>query len=169
MPAGHRQPEYGRTAQYGQTFRSVRLRPFEPRDQREARAVLSAGFREHFGDAYDEAGDHDLDDLSAMFSAGLFLVAELDGHIAGTGGLVLHDDGTGEVRRMSTRRDHRRQGVGSAVLDALLEEARARGCRRVVLGTEAVWDDAGSFYRAHGFREYDRPGASIWFELLLTS
>ena len=149
------------------TPRKPFIRPFRRPDQDDARRLLAAGFREHFGDAYDEAEDHDLDDVAALFLDGVFLVAILDRRIVGTGGLVVLDDQTAEVRRMSTRRKYRRGGVASAVLSALLDEARVRGCRRVILGTEVAWDDAVSLYRSHGFREAARPGSSIWFELAL--
>ncbi len=142
------------------------VRPFRPEDQAEARAVLAASWRERFGDEYDEAEDHDLDDVSVPFASGLLLVATLDGQIVGTGGLIVRDDEAAEVRRMSTKREYRRRGVASAILRRLLDEARTRGCRRVVLGTEAAWDDAVSLYHAHGFREIARPDSSVWFELL---
>ena len=147
--------------------RALLVRPFQPTDEEEARSVLAAGFKEQFGDAYDEAGDHELDDVSAPFSQGLFLVAVVEGRVVGTGGLVVPADDAAEIRRMSTKREYRRRGVASAVLRALLDEAWTRGCRRVVLGTEAAWDDAVSFYRAHGFGETERPGSSIWFERVL--
>lgn len=144
------------------------IRPFEPADQDDARRLLAAGYREHFGPAYDEAQDPALADAAALFSNGVFLVAVLDGRIAATGALLVQDGETAEVMRMSTAREQRRRGIGAAVLDRLLDEARARGCRRVVLGTEAAWEDSVSFYRAQGFRETHRVGGtSIWFELKL--
>jgi ribosomal protein S18 acetylase RimI-like enzyme len=66
---------------------------------------------------------------------------------------------------MSTARRFRRSGVGSAVIRRLLAEAQRRGMRRVVLGTEAWWDDAVAFYLAQGFRKTRRSGTAQWFAI----
>lgn len=59
---------------------------------------------------------------------------------------------------MSTAADHRRRGVGSAVLRALLAHARERGYSVVILSTVERWDDAVAFYAAAGFRVTHRTG-----------
>jgi predicted GNAT family N-acyltransferase len=45
----------------------------------------------------------------------------------------------------------RRSGVGSAILGALIEQARRRGMRRVMLNAQT---QAAAFYRRHGFTAY---------------
>jgi predicted GNAT family N-acyltransferase len=54
----------------------------------------------------------------------------------------------GRIGRMAVAREWRRRGVGSAILRALLDEARARGCVRVELHAQV---HALSFYEKHGF------------------
>jgi GNAT superfamily N-acetyltransferase len=45
----------------------------------------------------------------------------------------------------------RGRGIGGALVDAALAQARAAGCRRVTLLTDADNADAHRFYRRHGF------------------
>ena len=56
--------------------------------------------------------------------------------------------------------DARRQGVGSALLEAAEERARERGARSLRVETQDVNVPACRFYHAHGFRlERTTPGA----------
>ena len=54
----------------------------------------------------------------------------------------------GHIGRMAVRRDARGAGAGSAVLRALMERARQRGDREVVLHAQLAAQD---FYARHGF------------------
>jgi len=54
----------------------------------------------------------------------------------------------GHIGRMAVKKNSRGYGVGGALLDALVELARQRGDKRVVLNAQTV---AEPFYAAHGF------------------
>jgi predicted GNAT family N-acyltransferase len=54
----------------------------------------------------------------------------------------------GHIGRMAVKKNARGYGVGGALLDALVELARGRGDKRVVLNAQTV---AEPFYAAHGF------------------
>ena len=54
----------------------------------------------------------------------------------------------GHIGRMAVLRQARGTGVGGAILKGLMEKARARGDRRVVLSAQT---HAAEFYLAHGF------------------
>ena len=97
----------------------------------------------------------------------MFFVATVDGEIAGTGGFHQQPDGTAQIVRMSTAVSHRRRGVGRALVDRLIDESRARRCRRVTLATNADWDDAVAFYRACGFEEILRTDTGVVFAMAL--
>jgi predicted GNAT family N-acyltransferase len=67
-----------------------------------------------------------------------------DGTAVGTGRLLPD----GQIGRMAVVKEWRRQGVGAAILEALVEEARRRGHTEVVLSAQL---QAAEFYRDHGF------------------
>jgi YbgC/YbaW family acyl-CoA thioester hydrolase len=71
-----------------------------------------------------------------------------------TGRLVESEPGVAQIGRMAVLSGIRGGGIGRSVLDALLEAARARGCRRVVLHAQA---SALPFYRRAGFVEGGAP------------
>ena len=68
------------------------IRPFAATDQDAARWLILEGLGGHFG-FIDETMNPDLDDIALTFSDAVFLVAEIDGVIVGTGGLMVRDDG----------------------------------------------------------------------------
>jgi putative acetyltransferase len=76
-----------------------------------------------------------------------------DGALAGIGALKALGDQTGELKSMRTHPDHLRQGVAAALLDHILDEARARGYRRVSLetGVGESFEPALALYRKRGF------------------
>jgi putative acetyltransferase len=75
--------------------------------------------------------------------------------IAGIGALKELPDSTGEVKSMRTHPDHLGKGVGRAVLERIIEEARARGLRRLSLetGDGPAFKAALALYRRRGFVE----------------
>ena len=54
----------------------------------------------------------------------------------------------GHIGRMAVLKDWRRRGVGDAILEALVAEARKRGHAEVVVAAQL---QAAEFYRNHGF------------------
>jgi putative acetyltransferase len=73
--------------------------------------------------------------------------------VAGIGALKALDDGSGEIKSMRTHPGHLRQGVGAAILDRIIAEARGRGLTRLSLetGRGPAFDAALSMYRTRGF------------------
>ena len=65
-----------------------------------------------------------------------------------TGRLLDHAPGVAKIGRMAVQAPMRGSGVGRAVLDALLQAARARGDREVLLHAQT---SAAAFYRRAGF------------------
>jgi ribosomal protein S18 acetylase RimI-like enzyme len=57
--------------------------------------------------------------------------------------------GAAEIRFLWVDESRRYSGVGSHVLRAAEEEARSRGCRKIVLSTHSF--QAPDFYRKHGY------------------
>lgn len=144
----------------------IHIRCFQPTDQEAARALILAGMEEHW-DTIDPTLNPDLDDIGAHYAYGVFLIAEREGKIVGTGALLPEDERTGRVVRMSVASDARRQGLGSRILKRLINEARVRGYQHLVLETTSTWDEAIAFYRHHGFRVVGRRDGDTHFERAL--
>lgn len=75
-----------------------------------------------------------------------FRVAELDGRLAGCGALHVMWEDLAEVRTLAVDRSLARRGVGGALLEALLQDARELGIGRVFCLTFEV-----DFFARHGF------------------
>jgi putative acetyltransferase len=80
----------------------------------------------------------------------LFFAARLDGVAVGCGGVAFYD-GYAEVKRMFTRPTTRRQGVASALLRRLEDEARRAGHAVLRLETGMYQAEAIAFYERAGF------------------
>lgn len=131
----------------------VTIRDFRSEDQAMVRTLVLAGLGDHFG-TIDETMNPDLDDITAAYVAtgARVVVAEFDGAIVGTGTLVEAQPGVGRLVRMSVARGQRGRGIGRSLVHCLLDEARARGWRRVLVETTDDWQDAIGLYRACGFQ-----------------
>ncbi len=81
------------------------------------------------------------------------------GRALGTGRMLEHVPGVAKIGRMAVAASSRHGGVGRAVLDALLDAARARGDREAVLHAQL---GAAPFYERAGFvrrgPEFDEAG-----------
>lgn len=142
------------------------IRPFIPDDQDAAKRLVNDGLGERFG-FVDASFNPDLDDIAAHYVARghPFVVAECNGELVGTGCLVVAPDGTsGQMVRVSVRRDQRGKGIGRALVEHLVAVARVRGLRRVWMETNAGWESAIRLYEGSGFRQVARTGALVWLE-----
>lgn len=84
-----------------------------------------------------------------------YLVAEVGGVVAGHATASIVAD-IAELQRIAVDPAHRRRGLATALLDAVVDLARASGADRLLL--EVREDNAGAlaFYAARGFVEVDR-------------
>lgn len=143
------------------------IRRFRPADQAAARAVILAGLQDHWG-TLDPAYNRDLDDLGQTFAGGEFWVADAQGEIVGTAGLLVRGPDTGEVVRVSVARAWRRLGLGRRLMAALVATAETRGLRTLTTETTASWADAIAFYEALGFRRTHLRAGDQYFALTLS-
>lgn len=87
--------------------------------------------------------------------------ARVDGELAGIGGLEVQEDGVGELKRFFVTPSHRGTGVADAVLESLIDYARAHQLDQVRLETGDKQHAAMAFYRRHGFVEIPRFGPYV--------
>ncbi len=82
-----------------------------------------------------------------------FFAARSDGVLLGVGALKVLEDGDGELKSMHTLAESRGSGVGAAILERLVQEARTRGLSRVSLetGSMEAFAPARRMYARAGF------------------
>jgi ribosomal-protein-alanine N-acetyltransferase len=84
-----------------------------------------------------------------------YLVAEVEGEVIGhvTASIVAD---IAELQRIAVDRDHRRTGLATALLDAVVEAATKGGADRLLLEVREDNTGALAFYAARDFIEIDR-------------
>ncbi|MBK9739630.1 MAG: amino-acid N-acetyltransferase [Actinobacteria bacterium] len=94
-----------------------------------------------------------------------FLVAEIDGLVVGCGAVHVMWEDLAEVRTLAVDPKYVGRGIGSTILIALMDRARALGVTRVFCLTFMV-----RFFASHGFHEIDdTPVDTAVYEQLLQS
>ena len=115
-------------------------------------------------DIYADAGDVETGALSAEMKAafdGVFLVARRGGAAVACGGVLVLDDGTGELRRVYARPEERGTGTAQALIAELERAASERGISRIVLETGDRQTRAIAFYEALGYRQIPLYGEHV--------
>lgn len=95
-------------------------------------------------------------DLNGLKSPDIHFWSAWDGDcVVAVGALKRLSESHGEIKSMHTEQSHRRKGIGSAVLEHIIERARQMGLSRLSLetGSWAYFKAAREFYRRHGFVE----------------
>ena len=121
------------------------------------RADVVALLTEHLADMHATSpaeSVHALDPDGLVARDVAFWTVREGGALLGCGALAPLDAAAGEVKSMRTAGAARGRGVATLVLAALLEEARRRGHRSVLLetGTDAYFAPARRLYERHGFQ-----------------
>ncbi|MBS1845846.1 MAG: GNAT family N-acetyltransferase [Actinobacteria bacterium] len=119
--------------------------------------------------------DHALE-VDELIDQDIVLFAAREGaEVVGVGALKELDEHHGELKTMHTAEASRGRGVGRAMLDHLVTEARGRGYRRVSLETGSMdaFAPAQALYEGAGFRPcepfgpYRRTRHSVYLTLPL--
>jgi putative acetyltransferase len=108
-----------------------------------------------FANSHSPAEDvHALDVHGLLDPRLTFFSYRLGDEVLGVGALKELDSWHGELKSMHTAEQARGQGIGRAMVDHLLEVARARGYHRVSLetGSMAAFEPARSLYTKLGFQ-----------------
>lgn len=141
-------------------------------EAREAVAAYLLELDERFEEGFDRSeADHDEEKFGG--DHGRFIVALLDGHVVGCGGLTTLGEGVAEIKRMWVAKGARGRGVAGLIRRRLEELAAELGHNVVRLDTNRALTNAIEMYRAAGYtgveRYNDNPYADFWFEKRLTS
>jgi putative acetyltransferase len=106
-------------------------------------------------------------------AGGFFVVARVDGALAGCGGVIPFDAAAGEVKRIFVAHDFRGRGIARAIMADLEQRARAYGYRSLRLETGIKQGAAIGLYEAIGYErvacwgDYAGDPTSVCFEKLL--
>ena len=96
----------------------------------------------------DEQGVSPKLEMDEFDDVAVHAVAYKDGVVVGTGRLILDTPTEARIGRMAIEASFRRNGLGSAVLAFLENEARTRGIIRIILHTQYY---VKNFYSNHGY------------------
>lgn len=101
-------------------------------------------------DEYLEDNIAQLEEFTAP--CGLF-IAKVDGQSVGCAGFRQNNQRTAEIKRMYVKPEYRRQGIGRALLQAVISEATKLGYSKIRLDTAIFAKEAQKLYRSFGFQE----------------
>lgn len=156
-------------SQEGSVEAGVGIRTAGPDDAPTVAAILAAGSLRASEDPTDvDAYRAALEEL-ADGGPSRVMVAEVDGQVVGVCQLIvfrhLQERGglCAEIESVHVEAGMRGRGIGAALLDAAVEEARAAGCYRVQLTSNKARTDAHRFYARHGF-EASHEGFKLYFD-----
>ena len=145
------------------------VRTFREADQQGVRDLVLDGMRERWAERYDPTYNGDLDDIARTYvAAGAEVIVIGDSvQILATGILLSGADGRGRMVRVSVDAGRRREGLGRRVVEELVERARRRGMRELLVRTDTPWASAVALYVACGFVEVGRDEHDTHFALTL--
>jgi ribosomal protein S18 acetylase RimI-like enzyme len=131
-----------------------RVRSFQACDQTACRRLYVEGLLG--GKLAENDTGSDVDDIDAGYmksDGNHFWVAEAPGgEVVGMVGVQHHQADVGEIRRLRVAQDHRRRGIGSALVEAALKFCQDRQCLKVTLDTFMEREPALRLFEKFGFR-----------------
>jgi GNAT superfamily N-acetyltransferase len=139
---------------------AIHLRRLESEDElapvialaREFGDWASERIRDEFGIVIPPEKDHPTHLLNELLEPECRLyVAEVDGEAVGVGGLKRLGAGVAEIKRMYVRPAARGLGVGRAIVERLIGDARELGYETIYLESASFMHSAHKLYRSVGF------------------
>jgi len=133
---------------------AVKIRSYRPKDQAACRKLYVEGLVG--GAIADNDTGLDIADIenAYMKTPGNHLwVAENDaGDVVGMLGVQRSEPGTAEIRRLRVLREHRRRGIGSALLEEALRFCQRRSYLKITLDTWIDREPAIKLFEKFGFK-----------------
>ena len=99
--------------------------------------------------------EKELPQFETLFTppSGLFVLAHVEGELAGCAGLLVHHGRTAELKRVYVRPAHRGLNLGEALVRRLMELAPTLNVSHLILDAVAPTTHAQALYRRMGFTE----------------
>ncbi len=111
-------------------------------------------------DHYQLTESHDLmilDDPkgTVLDRGGYIWMAEADGKIVGSAGLMKEEDGVYELVKMAVTKSHRGKGISRLLIERCLYKARELGAKKVTLYSNHQLQTAIGLYEKYGFHHVE--------------
>lgn len=140
-----------------QTIGTWNIRGFRPEDLPACRKLYNEGLLG--GKLAENDTGLDIDDIESVYmhtSGNHFWVVENQlGQVVGMIGVQHHEEGVGQIRRLRVAQDHRRRGIGSAVLEVAVKFCRENQYLKVAMESFTEREPAVEMFRKFGFRHGD--------------
>lgn len=132
----------------------VKVRSFKPSDLPACRKLYIEGLIG--GKIAENDTGLDIDDIEAAYMnvpGCHFWVAELPGgEVVGMIGVQQHDEGVGEIRRLRVAKEHRRKGIGGALVETAVKFCQEKQYLKVTLDTFMEREPAIKLFEKFRFR-----------------
>jgi GNAT superfamily N-acetyltransferase len=129
----------------------LRIVPFRAEHADSFRELNLAWIRKHFTVEPRDARDLGDPETYILAPGGYIFMAELRDEPVGTAALMREEDGVFELAKMTVSEAVRGLGVGRALGEAAIAQARAIGARRIELYTNSSLTPAIALYHSLGF------------------
>ena len=93
-----------------------------------------------------------LENINEYFKSGYFLVAEYQNEVIGSLGVVPESNSELRLKRMSVKKEFRRQGIAKNLLERIEKWALKHNFKEIILGTSEIQKDATRFWVDSGFK-----------------
>jgi len=150
-----------------QDLKTIQFEMVNKSNQKEAREIILDGMREQWG-VLDLNFNHDLDNIyeNYLVKGDIFLLGIYKNRVVCTGALQ-KEMTFGRIVRMSVKKEWRKKGFGTIMLQKLLTIARDANYEKVVVETTKTWKDAIYFYKKNGFEKFSVDKFNVHFMLVL--
>lgn len=129
-------------------------------------ALIKLMFRQYFRWITEDNGinlsyqgvESEIADLPGEFSPpeGCLLIAEMDDNLVGGVALRPFEPGICEMKRLFVKPEYRSKGVGKALANEIISEAKKKGYKKMLLDTGDFMVAAQKLYSSLGFRIVDQ-------------
>ena len=138
-------------------------RKFQNQDQTQIEFLVATGLRntainqdvsirERIEKYINESLQNDLGNINEYFKSGFFLVAEYKNEIIGSLGAIPESNSELRLKRMSVKKEFRRQGIAKNLLGRIEKWALSHNFKEIILGTSEIQKDAVRFWTDSEFK-----------------
>jgi ribosomal protein S18 acetylase RimI-like enzyme len=140
------------TTRSASTSQDVLIVPYEPAHRVDFERLNRAWLEQLWVEPRDERVFAN-PELAFLVTGGALFTAVHGERVVGTVALRCESDELFELCKLAVDESVRRRGIGDRLVRRAIEEARARGARRLMLTTNTILAPAVRLYRRHGFVE----------------